>query len=64
METNQLKKARLSVDCSLEERRSLRILAAKADKTIPQYIRELILREIQLQGIENLNGEKIPARNA
>lgn len=55
METIQAKKARLNVDCSLEERRLIRILAAKADKTIPQFILGLIRKEFQNQGIDSTN---------
>lgn len=32
------KKARLSVDCSTEERRYIKILAAKEDKTVSEYL--------------------------
>lgn len=35
---NQEKKARLSVDCSLEERRYIKMLAAREDKTISEYL--------------------------
>lgn len=40
-----LKKARLNIDCSHEERRLIRILAAKEDKSISQYILDLVRRE-------------------
>ena len=32
------KKARLSVDCTLEERRYIKMLAAREDKTISEYL--------------------------
>lgn len=36
--SQQEKKARLSVDCSLEERRYIKMLAAREDKTISEYL--------------------------
>jgi uncharacterized protein (DUF1778 family) len=47
MEKNQSKKARLNVDCSTEERRLLRILAAKEDKSLSQFLLGLIRKELQ-----------------
>ena len=35
------KKARLSIDCSPEERRYIKMLAAKEDKTISEYLIDL-----------------------
>lgn len=45
------KKARLNIDCSLEERRLIRLLAAKEDKSISQYILGLARREILKEGL-------------
>ena len=52
MKTNQAKKARLNIDCSLEERRLIRTLAVNADKSVPQFILGLIRKEFQNQGID------------
>lgn len=52
MKPNQPKKARLNVDCSLEERRLIRTLAINADKSVPQYILGLIRKEFENQGME------------
>ena len=38
MHQHQHKKARLSVDCSFEERRYIKMLAAREDKTISEYL--------------------------
>jgi hypothetical protein len=35
------KKARLSVDCSIEERRLIKMLATSEDKTISEYLLDL-----------------------
>jgi hypothetical protein len=35
------KKARLSIDCTLEERRYIKMLAAREDKTISEYLLSL-----------------------
>lgn len=35
------KKARLSIDCSQEERRYIKMLAAREDKTISEYLIDL-----------------------
>lgn len=51
MEIAQTKKARLNVDCTLDERRLIRILAAKEDKNISQYILGLIRRELKREGL-------------
>jgi hypothetical protein len=48
------KKARLNFYCSLEERRLLRMLAAKEDKSISQYLLGLIRREIKTNGIQTV----------
>jgi uncharacterized protein (DUF1778 family) len=45
------KKARLNIDCSLEERRLIRLLAAKEDKSISQYILGLARREMLKEGL-------------
>lgn len=39
------KKTRLNIDCSPEEKRIIRILAAKEDKSLSQYILSLVRRE-------------------
>lgn len=53
MKTKQpKKKARLNIDCSLEERRQIRILAVNADISVPQFILGLIRKEFQNQGID------------
>jgi uncharacterized protein (DUF1778 family) len=38
MTVNEEKKARLSVDCTLNERRFIKMMAAREDKTISEFI--------------------------
>lgn len=45
------KKARLNIDCSWEERRLIRLLAAKEDKSISQYILGLARQEMLREGL-------------
>ena len=51
MKTNDIKKARLNVDCTLEERRLIRMIAAKQDKNISQFLLGLVRRELQMEGL-------------
>jgi hypothetical protein len=46
MSKNPEKKVRLNIDCSLEERRLIRILAAQEDKGISPYLLSLVRREM------------------
>lgn len=54
MDTTNPKRARLNIDCSIVERKMIRILAAKEDKNISQYVLGLIRRECTKNGVPEL----------
>lgn len=57
MTTNNSKKARLNIDCTPDEKRLIRLLAAKEDKSVSQYILSLARNEMQKVGLVDLTKE-------
>jgi len=47
MATTQAKRARLSIDLSIEERRRIRMAAAKRDLSIRQYVLEAVQERLR-----------------
>lgn len=64
MPTSQEKRARLSIDLSIQERRRIRIAAAKRDLSIRQYVLEAVQDRMEEDLRENGTKENLLALTA